>query len=107
LIMPMIFEVLVSAFQMLYQAQVPTFGCNSSAEVSELRKIRADADAFLQRLQAQMVYGQCIAIEKGAVVEGTMEKADTSVLRINAQKDPPGYMVPLDDFKVVRVGGKQ
>jgi hypothetical protein len=103
----MILAVLVSAFQMLYQAEVPTFGCNSSAEVAELRRLRGDADAFLQRLQAQMVYGQCIAIEQGAVVEGTIEKADTSVLRINAQKDPPGYMVPVGDFKVVRVGGKQ
>lgn len=102
-----IIALLVFASQMLYEAQVPTFGCNSSAEVSELRKIRADADAFLNRLQAQMVYGQCVAIEKGAVVEGVIEKNDTSVLRINAQKDPPGYMVPLSDFKVVRVGGKQ
>jgi hypothetical protein len=53
-----------------------------------------------------MVYGQCIAIEKGAVVEGAIEQSDTSVLRINAQRDPPGYIVPLADFKAVRVGGK-
>jgi len=102
-----IISLLVFASQMLYVAQVPTFGCNSSAEVSELRKIRADADVFLQRLQTQMVYGQCIAVEKGAVVEGTIEKNDSSVLRINAQKDPPGYMVPLSDFKAVKVGRKQ
>jgi len=105
--MYMLLAILGSAFQVLYRAEVPTFGCNSSAEVAELRKMRADPEAFLKRLQAQMVYGQCIAIDKGAVVEGTIEKADTSVLRINADKDPPGYMVPLDDFKAVRVGGKQ
>jgi hypothetical protein len=103
-----IIALVVFASQMLYQAKVATFGCNSSAEVAALQRIRGDADdAFLKRLQALMVYGQCVAIEKGAVVEGTIEKSDTSVLRINAQKDPPGYMVPLADFKVVRVGGKQ
>jgi hypothetical protein len=102
-----IIALVVFASQMLYQAKVPTFGCNSSAEVSALRKIRSDEDAFIKRLQALMVYGQCVAIEKDAVVEGTIEKSDTSVLRINAEKDPPGYMVPLADFTVVRVGGTQ
>jgi hypothetical protein len=103
----MILAVLVSAFQMFYQAQVSSFGCNSSSEVAELQKVRSETEVFQKLLYAQIVYGQCIMIEQGAVVDGTVEKADTSVLRINVQSNPPGFMVPLGDFKVLRVGGKQ
>ncbi len=99
--MHMILAVLVSALQVLYEAQVSTFGCNSSAEVSELQRIRADAETFQKLLYAQVAYGQCIPIARGAVVEGTVVKTDTSVLLINAQSEPPGYMVPLADFKLV------
>ncbi len=52
-----ILAVLVSAVQVLYEAQVSTFGCNSSAEVFELQRIRADAEAFQQLLYAQVAYG--------------------------------------------------
>jgi hypothetical protein len=102
-----ILAVLVSAFQMLYEAQVPTFGCNSSGEVSQLLSIRSDAEAFQKLLYTQVAYGQCITIAQGAVVEGTIEPTDTLVLRINAQRDPPGYMVPLGDFKLVKADGEQ
>jgi hypothetical protein len=95
-----ILAVLVFAFQMLYQAQAPTFGCTSSAEISELQSVRSDAEAFQQLLYAQVAYGQCIMISQGAVVEGTIDSTDTSVLLINAEIDPPGYVVPRGDFKL-------
>src|SRR6266496_971343 len=93
--MHMILAVLVSALQVLYEAQVSTFGCNSSAEVAELQRIRADAETFQKLLYAQVAYGQCSPIARGAVVEGTVVKTDTSVLLINAQSAPPGYFAPL------------
>jgi hypothetical protein len=102
-----IFAILASLVQMLYEAQVSTFGCNSSAEVAELQAIRSDAEAFQKLLYAQVAYGQCITISQGAVVEGTIDTTDTSVLRINAQSNPPGYMVPLGDFKLVKADGEQ
>lgn len=102
-----ILAVLVSAFQMLYEAQVPTFGCNSSAEVSELQSVRSDAEVFQKLLYAQVAYGQCITISQGAVVRGTIENTDPSVLLINARSDPPGYMVPRGDFKLVKADGEQ
>jgi hypothetical protein len=105
--MYILFALVISAFQTLYQAQVSTYGCTSSAEVSQLQGIRSDADAFQKLLYTQVVYGQCITIGQGAVVEGTLEKTDTTMLRINAQRDPPGYMVPLDDFKPVRADRTQ
>jgi hypothetical protein len=89
---------LLAAASTLYVAEVPTFGCNSSAEVAVLLSARSDAKAYQSRLASKMVYGQCIAIDKGAVVEAEVESGDVSVLRINARTDPPGYMVPAGDF---------
>jgi hypothetical protein len=98
--MHMIFAVLLSALQMLYQAQVPTFGCNSSAEVSKLQSVRpTDAQAFQKLLTAQVAYGQCVTIPQGTVVEGSIADSNTSMLLINAKTDPPGYIVPSKDFK--------
>lgn len=105
--MHMIVAVLVFVLQTLYQAKVSTFGCTSTGEVAELQSIRSDTEAFQKRLYAQVAYGQCIAISKGAVVEGTIETADSSVLLINARLDPPGYLVPRGDFKPVKAEGKR
>jgi hypothetical protein len=102
-----ILAILLFAFQRFYEAQVPSFGCSSSGEISELQGVRADTATFQKLLYTQVVYGQCIPIAQGVVVEGTLETADTTVLRINAQSDPPGYMVPLGDFKPVKAHGKQ
>ncbi len=102
-----ILAVLVSASQMLYVAQVPTFGCNSRAEVSKLQAIRSDAKAFQQLLTAQVAYGQCVTIPQGAVVEGSIAHTDTSTLLINAKSDPPGYVVPLRDFKPKKADAEQ
>lgn len=102
-----ILAVLVSLSQVLYEARVSSYGCSSSAEVAELQQIRRDAEAFQKLLFTQVVYGQCITIGQGAVVEGVADSTDTTVLRINVQSDPPGYIVPSGDFKLVKVSGEQ
>lgn len=99
-----VLAVLIFAVQPLYQAQVSSFGCGSSAEVAELQHLRSDAEAFQNLLFTQVVYGQCITIGQGAVVQGTVEPTDTTVLRINVEIDPPGYIVPSSDFKPVKAG---
>lgn len=103
--MHIVFAVLASALQILYQAQVPTFGCTSGAEVAELQQLRADTAAFEKLLFSQVVYGQCITIGQGAIVEGAVEPTDSTVLRINAEIDPPGYIVPSADFKLMQADG--
>jgi hypothetical protein len=102
-----ILAVLACAVQMLYQARVPTFGCNSSGEVSALQRVRSDAKAFQQLLYTQAAYGQCITISQGAVFEGTVEAADSSMLRIDARRNPPGYMAPSGDFKPAKADAQR
>ena len=99
--MPMILGAVVSASMLLYEAKVPTFGCNSSAEVLELQTARPDEKTFGQLLTVKAAYGQCVAIPQGTVVEGPKPdvETDTATLLINARNDPPGYLVPLKDFK--------
>jgi hypothetical protein len=92
---------LVPQTQTVYQAKVLTFGCNSSTEVVELQRIRSDSTAFQKQLYAKIVYGQCIAIAEGAVVEAVVEKGDPAILRIAARTSPPGYMAPVCDFTPV------
>jgi hypothetical protein len=91
---------LAAAAQVFYEAQVPTFGCNSSREVAQLQSLRSDTKAFQTRLYSQVFQGQCMPIAKGAVVDGMVEADDTSVLRVQRQADPPGYMAPIADFKI-------
>jgi hypothetical protein len=91
---------LAASTQVLYEAQVPTFGCNSSREVAQLQSLRSDAKAFQTRLYAQVFQGQCMPIAKGAVVDGMVEANDSTVLRVQRQADPPGYMAPIGDFKL-------
>ena len=95
--LPML-TVLLLAAAIPYVARVPSFGCNSNAEVAMLQAVRSDPKAFQDLLATKMVYGQCIAIEQGAVVEGAAEGTDPKVLRINERADPPGYMAPAGDF---------
>lgn len=90
--------VLVAASQTFYEAKVPTFGCNSSADVAKLQALRTDPAGFKKELIAQVAYGQCIAIDKGVVIDGSIEEAEKAVLRVGRAVDPPGYMAPLDDF---------
>lgn len=90
--------VLVAASQLLYEAKVATFGCNSSAEVAKLVSLRSDKEAFEKLLYTQVAYGQCIAIAQGAVIAGAPEDGNADVLRLGEQIDPPGYMAPSSDF---------
>jgi hypothetical protein len=91
--------ILVAAAPTLYEAKVMTFGCNSIEEVSDLLHIRPDEKAFQKALYEQIFYGQCVAIEKGKVVEGSVEATNSSMLLVDREILPPGYLAPLDDFE--------
>jgi hypothetical protein len=97
--MTLFFAFVLTLIPTAYQAKVLTFGCNSTREVAELQRIRSDQAAFQKQLYAKIVYGQCIAIAEGAVVEATVERGEPPVLRIAARTSPPGYMAPMSDFK--------
>jgi hypothetical protein len=102
----MLLALVLSLAPPAYQAKVLTFGCNSTTEVAELQRIRSDQAAFQKQLYAKIVYGQCIAIAQGSVVEAAVEQGDQAILRIAARTSPPGYMAPLSDFKPVEVKPK-
>lgn len=91
--------VLAAAMPLMYEARVPTFGCNSTDEVANMLKVRADTKAFQGLLYEQIFAGQCVAIDQGAVVDGSIDATDPTVLRVGAKIDPPGYMAPLNDFR--------
>jgi hypothetical protein len=91
--------VALASSPMLYEAQVPTFGCTSGLEVAKLQAVRSDAHAFGQLFTSQVAYGQCVTIPRGAVVDGIVSGADGATLLVNARLDPPGYIVPATDFK--------
>jgi hypothetical protein len=94
--------ILIAATQQLYQAQVPTYGCNSIDNVVKLEQMRADQKAFQSSLYELVVQGDCVMFVKGAVVEGAPpESADSKapLLHVQATLDPPGYIAPLGDFK--------
>ncbi len=82
-----------------YEAKVETFGCTSTTELSDLQRIRSDTKAFRARLIEQIFQGQCLPIKQGSVVDGLLDDADPSVLRVGRQVAPPGFMAPIDDFK--------
>jgi hypothetical protein len=68
---------LVVALQQYYTAKVTTFGCTSIEEVSQLQSIRSDQKAFQTALTEQQLYGECVTILQGTVVEGSIETTDT------------------------------
>lgn len=88
------------ASQQLYQAQVPTFGCNSGEDFVKLQEVRSDEKTFQSLLNQRMIEGECVVFLKGAVVEGSIDDANSSVLHVQAHIDPPGYVAPLNDFKL-------
>jgi hypothetical protein len=92
--------VLAATAPVLYEARVPTFGCNSTLEVAELLKLRADQATFQKTLLEQVFSGQCLPIEQGAVVEGAVDANDPTMLHVGRNVDPPGYLVPVNDFRV-------
>ena len=91
--------ILLSASAMVYVAEVATFGCSSRPEVSKLQSLRSAVSTFKPLLTEQVAYGQCVTIPRGTEVEGSNVDAGTATLLINAKSDPPGYVVPLGDFK--------
>jgi hypothetical protein len=90
----------VKISQTIYEAKVKTYGCNSVETVARLQGVRGDQEAFQMALYEQIFHGQCIEITKNTAVEGTIEPDDASILRVNGEADPPGYMAPLDDFEI-------
>jgi hypothetical protein len=91
--------VLIAASAAFYVAEVPSYGCSSRAEVVKLQGARSDTPTFQRLLTEQVAYGQCVTIPRGAEVEGSNADTGTSTLLVNARSDPPGYVVPLADFK--------
>jgi hypothetical protein len=83
-----------------YVAKVESFGCTSIEEVLRLQSIRSDKEAFQTALLEKQVYGECVTILKGTLVEGEVEAADSSILRVNRHIEPPGYETPREDFEV-------
>jgi len=90
-----------------YEAKVPTFGCTSIEAVTELQKIRADADKFQAALVQKQIYGECVSILKGTPVKGSIEREQDSILRVNHEIDPPGYEAPLEDFQTKETATKE
>jgi len=83
-----------------YTAKEPSFGCTSISALHELQKIRPDPKAFRMALTEKQIYGDCVAILKGTVIEGEIEPSHDTILRVNGHSDPPGYEAPLDDFEI-------
>jgi len=98
---------LVAAQATYYEAKITTFGCTSIDAVSQLQKVRSDGKAFQAVLMEKQVYGECVAILKGTLVQGSIEATDDSVLRINQEIDPPGYEAPLGDFETKPMNGNR
>jgi hypothetical protein len=98
---------LVASQTTYYEAKVTTFGCTSIDAVSQLQKVRSDEKAFQAALAEQQIYGQCVTVLKGTLVQGSIEAADNSILRVNGEVEPPGYEAPLDDFEIKATEGKQ
>ena len=81
-----------------YEAKVTSFGCSSIEAVSELKTVRSDEVAFEAALSDKKSNGDCVTILKGTQVQGSLEAADSSILRVNDQIEPPGYEAPAEDF---------
>ena len=91
---------LVASQTTYYEAKVTSFGCTSIDAVSQLQKVRSDQKAFQMTLMEKQMYGECVTILKGTLVQGSVEAADKSILRVNQQVEPPGYEAPRDDFEI-------
>ena len=102
--------VLVASQTTYYEAKVTTFGCTSIDAVSQLQKVRSDGKAFQAALTEKQIYGECVAILKGTLVQGSIEGTDDSILRVNQEIDPPGDVALGPGMSVVptvRIGRGQ
>jgi hypothetical protein len=96
----LLFAVALTAAQTYYEAKVTSFGCTSIEVVKELQDIRSDQTAFQAALLQKQMYGECVMVLKGTIVQGSVEASDSSILRLNQQIEPPGYEAPRDDFEI-------
>ena len=71
-----------------------------------MQSIRSDQKAFQMALLEKQIYGECVTILKGTLVEGSIETNDKSILRVNGQVEPPGYEAPRDDFEIKAAEGR-
>ena len=55
----------------------------------------------------KQIYGECVAILKGTLVQGSNEATDDSILRVNQEIEPPGYEAPRGDFETKAMDGKR
>ena len=85
---------LVASQTTYYEAKVTSFGCTSIEAVSQLQKVRSDQNAFQAALVEKQMYGECVTILQGTLVQGSIETTDNSILRVNQQVEPPGYEAP-------------
>ena len=97
---------LVASQTTYYEAKVTSFGCTSIDAVSQLQSVRSDQKAYQMALIEKQMYGECVTILQGTLVQGSVEAADKSILRVNQQVEPPGYEAPRDDFEIKAFGGK-
>ena len=95
-----IVAVLAASSQVLYQALVPTFGCNTGVTITQLKDLRVDDKAFEQLLSQKLIEGDCVQFTKGSVVEGVADETDPDILRVQTKVDPPGYLAPSSDFQL-------
>jgi hypothetical protein len=98
---------LIASQTTYYEAKVTTFGCTSIDAVSQLQKVRSDKNAFQAALVEKQIYGECVAILKGTLVQGSIEATDDSILRVNQEIDPPWYEAPLGDFETKAIDEKR
>lgn len=89
----------VASSQLFYRAEVPTFGCNTTGTISELLYLRVDEKAFQTLLAQKVALGDCVEFVKGSEVEASPVEVDPTVLRVQTEIDPPGYLAPSSDFK--------
>jgi hypothetical protein len=97
--------VLLVGSQTLYVANKPTFGCTSIEETANLEHLRSQNRVFRSELYEQMFQGQCVEINRGKVVEGSIAAGNSSLLLIDRQIQPPGFIAPLRDFRRLKNPG--
>jgi len=98
----MLLATLLVTPQTLYVAKTTTFGCSSIEEVEKLQRIRPVKKAFRTELYQEIFAGQCVEITKGKVVEGSSHAGDSSILLVDRQIEPPGFLAPSHDFRKVK-----
>jgi hypothetical protein len=96
----LLLAVALTTAQTYYEAKVTSFGCTSIEVVKELLDLRSEQAKFQAALLQKQMYGECVTVLKGTVVQGSVEASDASILRLNQQIEPPGYEAPRDDFEI-------